>query len=518
MSEDRAPGFVSLVGAGPGDPGLLTLAGADRLARAEVVVYDRLANPRLVDMAPPEAERIYVGKAADRHTLRQEEINALLVEKGLSGRRVVRLKGGDPYVFGRGGEEAEALVAAGVPFEVIPGVTSAIAAPAYAGIPVTHRGLASSVAFVTGHEDPGKEDTAVDWPYLARGVDTVVFLMGTKTLPEIVARLVENGRSDRTPAAVIEWGTLPRQRVVTGVLADIVERVEESGLEPPALTVVGRVVEMRDTLRWFDTRPLFGRRVLVTRSREQASTLVRALEEAGAEAVELPAIVIAPNVDELRLSAALVLLRDTLYDWAIFTSANAVDIFFAHLQEAGLDVRKFGPVQVAAIGPGTAERLAQHGIRADVVPEEFVAESLLDSLAEEDLAGARVLLPRAEGARPELPEGLRELGAKVDEVTLYVAAPPAEGDAEGLARLRGGEIDWVTFASSSTVRNLVEMLHGDPTPLAGVRVACIGPVTATTAGDLLGRAPDVVAEEHTIPGLVRAIVEYERAGLQSPAH
>lgn len=516
-SEERK-GFVSLVGAGPGDPGLLTLAGAERLATAEVVVYDRLANPRLIDLAPPTAERIYVGKAADRHTLRQEEINALLVRKGLEGKRVVRLKGGDPYVFGRGGEEAEALVTAGVPFEVIPGVTSAVAAPAYAGIPVTHRGLASSVAFVTGHEDPGKDETAIDWPHLARGVDTIVFLMGTKTLPEIVERLVAGGRSPRTPVAVIEWGTLPRQRTVTGTLSDIVARVADAGLQPPALTVVGEVVGLRQTLRWFDTRPLFGQRVLVTRSRQQASALVRALEAAGAEAIEVPAIAVTARVDETLLAAALHRLRDAAYAWVVFTSANGVAFFFEQLKEAGLDARALGPAKVAAIGPGTAEALAAHGIRADLVPERFIAEGLVEAFARQELAGARVLLPRAEGARPELVDGLAQAGATVDEVTLYAAAVPEEGAAAGLARLRAGEVDWVTFASSSTVRNLVQMLGGDVEPLRRVCVACIGPVTARTVVDLLGKQPDVIASEHTIPGLVRAMIEHQQANSAVPSN
>lgn len=511
-------GLVSLIGAGPGDPGLLTLAGAERLAAAEVVVYDRLANARLIDLAPASAERIYVGKAADRHTLRQEEINALLVRKGLEGKRVVRLKGGDPYVFGRGGEEAAALVAAGVPFEVVPGVTSAVAAPAYAGIPVTHRGLASSVAFVTGHEDPGKEETAIDWPYLARGVDTIVFLMGTKTLPEIAERLIDGGRSAETPVAVIEWGTLPRQRTVVGVLRDIVERVAEAGLEPPALTVVGEVVRLRETLRWFDNRPLFGQRVLVTRSRQQASSLVRALEQAGAEAIELPAIAVTPRVDDALLTAALGRLQDAAYQWVVFTSANGVEVFFRYLGEAGLDARALGPAKVAAIGPSTAEALLARGIRADLVPERFIAEALVEAFAEQEMAGARVLVPRAEGARPELVDGLEELGATVDELTLYVSAVPDARSEDGLHRLRAGEVDWVTFASSSTVRNLLDMLGGDATLLRPVRVACIGPVTAQTAAKLLGRQPDVVASQHTIPGLVAAMAKWRQASASDEPH
>ncbi|MDE3095208.1 MAG: uroporphyrinogen-III C-methyltransferase [Chloroflexota bacterium] len=507
MSGGTRAGFVSLVGAGPGDPGLITVGGAARLAEADVIVYDRLANPRLLALARPGAELIDVGKTPERHTLSQDAINALLVEQARAGRRVVRLKGGDPFVFGRGGEEAEALVAEGLPFEVLPGVTSAVAAPAYAGIPVTHRGLASSFAIITGHEDPAKDDSSIDWAKLATGVDTLVFLMGTGRLAEIARRLIDNGRAPATPAAVIEWGTLARQRTAIGTLATIDVAVRDAGIAPPAVTVVGEVVRLRERLRWFDTRPLFGKRVLVTRTRQQASDLSRALAARGADPVELPAIEILPNADPAQLAAAIDGLKTSAYGWCVFTSANAVGTFLAHLRDAGLDARAFGRTQIAAIGPGTAEALARAGLRADLVPERFVAEGLLDGFRARVMRGQRVLLPHAEGAREALTDGLAAMGAQVDELTLYVSAVPRDPDVEGLRRLRAGEIDIATFASSSSVRNLVEMLDGDITPLRPLLIAAIGPVTAQAVRDA-GLEAVVVAETYTIDGLVDALVAH----------
>jgi uroporphyrinogen III methyltransferase/synthase len=515
----KPPGKVWLIGAGPGDPGLITVAGVAALAEAEVVVYDRLVNAQLLALAPSSAERVFVGKEAGAHALQQEEINALLVEKARQGRRVARLKGGDPYVFGRGGEEAEALATAGVPFEVVPGVTSAVAVPAYAGIPVTHRGLASSFAVITGHEDPTKGETAVDWSKLATGVDTLVFLMGAATLPQIVEKLVEHGRPAATPVAVIRWGTTPAQEVVTGTLADIVRRVKEARLEPPAVTVVGEVVRLREKLRWFDspqTKPLFGKRVLVTRTRQQASALSRLLSQEGAEPIELPALELVPRDDPRRLGRALAALTRGRYQWVAFTSANGVDIFFQRLKEAGRDARAFVGTRVCAIGPGTAAALAARGLRADLVPEEFVAESVVEALAHQKVAKGRILLPRAEGARRELVRGLRAQGARVDELPLYVAAPPGAPEPDALRRLRAGEVDVVTFASSSAVYNLVKLLGGDTAPLKKPLIACIGPITARTARDA-GLEVAVEAKEHTIPGLVRALVEhFSRPGDTGP--
>jgi uroporphyrinogen III methyltransferase/synthase len=420
---------------------------------------------------------------------------------------VVRLKGGDPFVFGRGGEEAEALRVSGIAFEVVPGVTSAVAVPAYAGIPVTHRGLASTFAVITGHEDPEKSESSIDWAKLATAVDTLVFLMGTKTLPEIVEKLIANGRAAETPVAVIRWGTTPEQRTVTGTLADIAVRMEEAGITPPAITVVGEVVRLRETLSWFESRPLFGKRVLITRTRRQASVLARLLAEEGAIPIELPAIEIEPAADEAAVGAAIDDLTAGRYGWAVFTSANAVELWFEHLQERGLDARAFASTKVAAIGPATAEALGERGIVADLVPEEYVAEAVVEALRAAQGWGPepqKVLVPRAEGARPELVEGLRAAGAEVDEVTLYRAAVPETAPAEALSLLHDGAIDIVTFTSSSTVRNLAAMLNGHIETLRGPLVACIGPITAKTAEEL-GLRVDVVASEYTVEGLVRAI-------------
>jgi len=508
----RTQGKVWLIGAGPGDPRLMTEAGAGALAQAEVVVYDRLVNKRLLDLAPSSAERIFVGKEAGAHALSQEEINALLVEKARRGKRVARLKGGDPFVFGRGGEEAEALAAAGVPFEVVPGVTSAVAVPGYAGIPITHRGLASSFAVITGHEDPTKAETAIDWSKLATGVDTLVFLMGTATLPGIVEKLVEHGRPAATPAAVIRWGTTPAQEVVTGTLADIVRRVEEAGLEPPAITVVGEVVRLREKLRWFDSpqaKPLFGKRVLVTRTRQQASALSRLLAEEGAEPIELPTLDIKPSFRKDELIGIAKALHKGEYDWVIFTSANAVDIFFDFLWDRCLDARSV-TAGVAAIGPATGEALKRWGIYVDVTPDpnRYTAEGLLAAFKEQfDVRDQSILLPRAEGSRDALIDGLTKQGAKVHEVILYVAAPPDAPEPGALRRLRDGEVDIVTFASSSAVKNLLKLLGGDSSLLRGTPVACIGPITAATAREA-GLEVGVEAKEHTIPGLVAALREY----------
>jgi len=418
----------------------------------------------------------------------------------------VRLKGGDPFVFGRGGEEAEALRAAGIEYEVVPGVTSAVAVPAYAGIPVTHRGVASSFAVITGHEEPEKPETAIDWAHLAKAVDTLVFLMGVKNLPDIVARLTENGRSAETPVAVIRWGTTPEQQTVTGTLADIEARVEDAGLKPPAITVVGEVVRLRQTLSWFENRPLFGKRVLITRTRRQASTLARLLSDEGAIPVELPSIEIDPIEDREAVDAAIETLRTGGYAWCGFTSANAVELFFEQLAERGLDSRAFASAKIAAIGPATARALEELGLRADVVPAEYVAEAVVEAMRILVSPGDRVLLPRAESARAELVSGLEALGATVDEVPIYRAAVPSEASPEVLAELREGRIDVVTFTSSSTVRNLVAML-GDSSALERPLIACIGPITTKTAREA-GLRVDVMASEYTVEGLVTAMKEH----------
>ena len=483
---------VYLVGAGPGDPGLLTRRGAELLERAEVVVYDRLASPSLLELAPAAAERIDVGKAPGRAAMTQDEINVVLVEHGAEGRAVVRLKGGDPFVFGRGGEEAEALIAAGVPFEVVPGVTSAIAAPAYAGIPVTHRGLSTHVTIVTGHEDPAKGSTDTDWAALARAGGTLVVLMGAGQLGEIVGRLIEGGRSPDTPVAAVRWGTRPEQRTIRGTLGTIAGL----GVESPSAIVVGAVAGL--DLGWFERRPLFGRSIVVTRAREQASELRTALEALGAEVIELPAIAIEPMDFALPEIAA--------YGWIVFTSANGVRAFFDDgLAPAGLDARELGGVRVAAIGPGTATALAERGVRADLVPERFVAESLLDAFPLPGDGGdrsRRVLLARAEVARDVLPDGLRDLGYEVDVLDVYRTIR-AEPDPAVIAHLCEGRIDAITFTSSSTVAGFCDAVGDVPEPQP--LVVSIGPVTSRTAVSR-GLRVDAEADPHTIAGVVTALL------------
>jgi uroporphyrinogen III methyltransferase/synthase len=501
LRTNRGNGIVYLVGAGPGDPGLITVKGLACLQKAEVLVYDRLVNERLLEHVAPGCEIIDVGKTPSNHPIPQRDINALLVDKARAGKVVVRLKGGDPFLFGRGGEEAEALAEAGLLFEVVPGVTSAIAVPAYAGIPVTHRDFTSTFAVVTGHEDPTKDGSDIDWAKLATGVGTLVFLMGIGNLSGIVEQLVEHGRDPQTPAAVIRWGTESRQETVTGTLADIVRRVREAGIQAPAVTVVGEVVRLREKLRWFDTRPLFGKRVLVTRARPQASALSERLRDLGAEPVEFPAIAIAPPSDWSGLDQAIAQLAT--YDWVIFTSANGVEAVAERLQARGGDLRLLEGPRLAAIGPATAQVLRAYGLRVDFVPAVYVAEEIVAGIG--DVRGQRLLLPRAAKVRQALAQGLRAKGALVDEVVAYRTTAASSGNLQAI--LGNGKIDILTFTSSSTVRNLAAALSGRPPAeaLTGILVACIGPVTARTAQEL-GIRVDVVAGEHTIEGLVEAVV------------
>jgi uroporphyrinogen III methyltransferase/synthase len=468
---------------------LITVRGAELLASADVVVYDRLAAPALLSLAPPTAELIPAGKAPGQVDLTQEQINAVLVEKGRTGAAVVRLKGGDPFVFGRGGEEAEALAAAGIPFEVVPGITSAIGAAAYAGIPVTHRGVSTHFTVVTGHEDPSKAGTDVDWTALARTGGTLVILMGAGRIGDIARQLVEGGRATTTPVAVIRNGTRPDQRTVRATLTT----VADADVRAPSAIIVGDVAGL--DLRWFESRPLFGRSVVVTRAREQASELRARLETLGAEVIELPTIELAP------VEITLPHLSD--YEWLVFTSANGVIAFFDRaLADAALDARALGTTRVAAIGPGTARELATRGIRADIVPERFVAESLLDAFPLPTAEGARVLLARAEHARDVLPEGLAARGFAVDVLPVYrtVRATPA---ASVVARVQEGAVDAITFTSSSTADNLCELLGSVPTPQP--LVVTIGPVTSDTAR-ARGFRVDAEAAEHTIDGLVTTLL------------
>jgi uroporphyrinogen III methyltransferase/synthase len=504
-------GHVWLVGAGPGAPGLITVAGIEALRRAEVVLYDRLSSSELLHEAPAGALLIDAGKVADNHTMTQDEINAALVEHARTGKRVVRLKGGDPFVFGRGGEEALALAEAGLTCTVIPGVTSAIAGLAFAGIPITHRGVASSFVVITGHEDPTKPETAVDWTRHARGGDTLVVLMGVGRLDAIARALIEAGRDPSTPAAVVHAATTPRQRVVTAPLSEIASAAAAEQIGAPSLFVVGDVVSLRGPLTEAGS-PLAGKRVLITRSRAQASTLAELLAAEGAHPIVLPALELERRVDEPAFDAAVEGLRAGGYAWTVFTSTNAVETMFELLRARGIDARAFAGVRVCAIGGATAEALAARGLLADLVPPEAVGESVVEAMVAAGgaaLAGARVLLPRAEGGRAVLPDGLRAAGATVDEVTLYVAAPPASAPPEALALLRTGNIDAVAFTSSSTVRNLLTVLGEDAGARAGVTgalVACIGPATAETARSA-GLSVDVEAAEHSVPGLVAALRE-----------
>ncbi len=502
------PGFISLVGAGPGDPDLITVKGMQRLQQADIVIYDYLANAELLNYCRVDVEKIYVGKQAGRHTLSQDEINALLVDHGQRGKRVVRLKGGDPYIFGRGGEEADVLEQAGIRWEVVPGITAGVAAPAYAGIPVTHRNVASSVAFITGHEDPTKPETAIDWTHLATGVDTLVFYMGVGNLPEIAARLIENGRRADTPVAVVRWGTKPEQETVTGTLQTIADDVKRANMKPPAITVVGDVVRLRERLRWFDNKPLWGKRIVVTRAREQASALSEQLRDAGAVPIEYPVIAFAPPADWAPLDGALRELDG--YDWVIFTSVNGVRYVVERMQALKLNVTKLNQKQLGAIGPATAAELEQAGLRAQFIPSEFVAEAVIEQIG--DVHGQRILLPRADIAREVLVDGLLAKGAHVDNVVAYrTVLGEAQGDVVGM--LRGKQIDAVTFTSSSTVKNFFARLEQSGVSsdevrdlLASVTVAAIGPITAKTARDY-GLNVAIEADKYTIDGLVSALVE-----------
>ena len=514
----RPPGTVYLVGAGPGDPGLITVRGAECIARADVVVYDRLANPRLLGLAKPNAKRIGVGKAprpsrsrsSGEHAISQGEINAVLVQKARAGKTVCRLKGGDPFVFGRGGEEALALVEAGVPFEVVPGVTSAVAGPAYAGIPVTHRGLASSVAFITGSEDPAKDTSSIDWPALAKGPDTLVFLMGARNLQAIARALLANGRSGQTPVACVQWATYPRQTVLQTTLAAASDTAVASTVQPPVIVVVGDVVSLRERLAWFERRPLFGRRIVVTRPRGQSAALADQLEALGADVIEFPTIAIKPLADFRKLDAALRRLGS--YDWVVFTSVNGVRACFERLTALGKDARAFAGARIAVIGDATAQELRLHGLVPDLVPAVFTSQGLVEAFKGRRLEGKRFLFPRADIAPDELPRLLKARGARVTCVAAYRTVHP-DPDKATTDLIAAGGVDMVTFASSSTVRGFIGALGriGAGTTASKIASASIGPET-TRAARAHGLAVSVEAGTHTIVGLVEAITAFYGAG------
>jgi uroporphyrinogen III methyltransferase / synthase len=500
-------GRVYLIGAGPGDPGLLTLRGKELLARADVLVYDHLVSRRLLEYAPDRAERIYVGKQAGAHALSQDGINRLLVARARGGATVARLKGGDPFVFGRGGEEALALADAGIAFEVVPGVTAGIAAAAYAGIPVTHRQLSSGVGLVTGHETSEKEESSLDWRALADWKGTLSFYMGAQNLGPICEKLVAEGLHPETPAAAIRWGTTPSQKVVTATVQTISAEARDAGFEPPVMVVIGRVVALREKLNWFERRPLFGRRIVVTRAHAQAAEFVALLEEQGAEVIELPALRIEPPADPAPLAEAAA--QSESYDWIVFTSVNGVEAFFGALGKLGLDSRALAQSWVAAIGPATAARLERYGIRADVQPRKFSTEALAAALASADvLKDCRILCPRSDVAPPQLADALREHGAAVTEVVAYRTVPDDACPSRVNEMLLRGEIHWLTFMSASAVQHFRSAIQPEALTSLCSEIASIGPATSDALRKL-GLEPTVEAQEHTMRGLLDAIVKSE---------
>lgn len=502
-------GKVFLVGAGPGDPDLLTVKGKECISEADVVVYDYLANKVLLEYAKDDAEIIYAGKKGGCHTMSQEDISSMIVKKAKMGRTVVRLKGGDPFIFGRGGEEAQQLVRAGVAFEVVPGVTSAIAVPAYAGIPLTHRDYTSTVAFITGHEEPGKKESDIAWEKLSTGAGTLVFLMGAGNLPLIAERLMHYGRPPDTPAAVIRKGTVAEQRTVAGTLKNIAELIREKDIKPPAIIIIGDVVNLRTELDWFEKRPLFGKRIVVTRAREQASAFLKKLTGLGAECIEFPTIKIVPPRTWDMLDKSIKSINS--YDWLLFTSVNGVKYFFNRLDTLGKDVRDLHGLKIGAIGPKTAGELQNFGIKPELMPDEYRAEAVVASFEKYGVRGAKILVPRAAVAREILPDELKKIGAEVDVAPAYETVIPDDNSGWIREMLEKGNIDMVTFTSSSTVNNFVEALKADNLELQksmeNVVVACIGPITADTARKN-GLNADLVPSDYTIEGLTGEIINY----------
>lgn len=505
-------GTVHLVGAGPGDAGLLTLRGAELLGRADVVVYDALVNPDLLRLAPRTAEMIYGGKRSRDHAIPQEDLNQLLVAKAKEGKTVVRLKGGDPYIFGRGGEEAEELAEAGVPFEVVPGISSTVAAPNYAGIPLTHRDFCSTYQVITGHEDPTKPDSGLDWAQIARMPGTKVVLMGVERIRRIAAELVANGMAAKTPVAMVRWGTTGRQKTITGTLATIADVVDAEKFTAPAVTIIGDVVSLRKKLNWFERRPLFGRRVVVTRTREQASQLSRQLAEQGAEVMEIPTIKVVPPQDRQPLVEAMGALGE--YDWVVFTSPNGVTAFFEYFFKAFDDIRVIGRLRFAAVGPATAAKLKELHLVVDAMPEEYVASKVAAAIAKvDDVENLRILCLRAEVAGPDLVAKLEELGAIVDDVACYRTVPETEDINGAAAKLVEEGADWVTFTSASTVENfharfdLPALLKRFPS----LKTLSIGPETSKALA-ALGLEPTAEAKPHNLDGMVKAL---ERAAAKT---
>ena len=501
----KSSGTVYLVGAGPGDAGLLTIRGAELLGRADVVVYDALVNTDLIRLAPKTAEIIYGGKRASNHAIPQEELNQLLIAKAKEGKCVVRLKGGDPYVFGRGGEEAEELAKAKVPFEVVPGISSIVAALNYAGIPITHRDHCSSFSVITGHEDPLKEEKNINWAQVARTPGTKVVLMGVERIRQISESLVEHGMSAETPVAMVRWGTTGRQESIVGSLGTISKIVEEKGFKAPAVTVIGDVVKLRDTLNWFEKRPMFGKRIVVTRTREQASQLAKQLTEQGAEVLEIPTIKITAPTDQNDVVDVIMGLNE--YDWLVFTSPNGVTAFFEYFFKAFDDMRDLGGCHIAAVGPATAAKLKEFHLKVDLMPEEYVTSKIAKAFKDfESIENLRFLLLRAEVANPELPKQLEEMGAIVDDVSIYKTVPETEDVTGAAASFLENGADWITFTSSSTVENFHARFNLSHVvkKFPNIKLASIGPETTKTIVSL-GLKPTVEAKPHTIDGLIKAI-------------
>lgn len=506
-------GKVYLVGAGPGHAKLITVKGLECLQKADVVVYDRLAAPQLLGAVKPGARKIYVGKLPDRHTMKQEEINRLLVDLALEGNKVVRLKGGDPTIFGRVGEEAGLLQKNGIPYEIVPGVTAAIGVPAYAGIPVTHRELASSLSIITGHESPDKLDHMIDWEKVTNATGTLIFMMGVSKIGYIADQLMKHGRPGHTPVALVRWGTRAEQDTLTGTLADIEERVLAANFQPPAVIVVGDVVLQREQLKWAEHLPLFGKRILVTRAKSQASELVDRIDELGGEPYEFPVIETVYPQDPDKLNR----IRDAFsrletYDWVFFTSVNGVEYFYRHLAEQGLDIRSLHRAKIAAVGPATAQALKERGVIPVELPGKFQAEGMIETLGGHLEPGDKVLLPRGDLARTWLPEKLEEMGLEVTAVDTYQTVITEDEDRELIRLLEEGAIHVITFTSSSTVTYLIEKLKrmgiGDPVQLLSrSETACIGEVTAKTASEA-GLRVSMVAGQATIEGLMEAICCY----------
>ena len=500
------PGKVALVGAGPGDEGLMTLRGKEWLERADVVIYDHLANERLLRFTQPGTEFIYAGKKGGRVTLTQDEINALLIEKSNLGETVVRLKGGDPFIFGRGGEETQALSEAGIPFVVVPGVTSAIGVAAYAGIPLTHRDFSSTLSIITGSNEKGKEDTHIDWEKIASRSGTLIFLMGARKLKRITENLMKHGKNPETPIAVIQWGTTYRQKTWTGTLNTIVDIAAKENIKPPALTIVGEVVALKSHTDWYETLPLFGKALVITRPEDQSETFMHGLLERGAEPFLFPVIETIPPEDWKPLDTAIQKLDS--YDGLIFTSVNGVKFFMRRLKEKGKDVRELKGLRLYAIGPKTEKAVNALGINVDVVPDDYVAESLIASMGKENIKGKKFLLPRAAVARETLPDQLRAQGATLDVAPAYQTVRPQTNTDELICRIKEGSIHAVTFTSSSTVTHFMKLVGTELKPqLAKVAIACIGPVTAKTA-EKAGLKVDIMAEEYTVDGLIDALEKH----------